>query len=384
MTHLAHLLRSRGPGLLASLLVTAALLLVAASTADAQAIEPDPHPTRLTTVLDPRAAGGSWVADPARHLRPATVDTLNAELTRLRDSTGVEIAVVVLDSLELLTVADAALTLHRRWGVGQRAHDNGLVLLWSPARREVTVSVGYGLEGILPDARAGRLLDESVIPAFREEAFDAGILAGARALAAAASEDPASRTRPGMSDDPDAGSGKGKRGLFAVLAALGVAGAGALIPLSVRAVRRRQPRHCPAGHGVMQRVPDATDDDYLSAGEATEERLRSIDYDVWRCDRCGHHEAVPWKAIFTSFKTCGACGRRTARSEQHVLQAATASSTGRMRVTSICAQCGDRTVTTTIIPKVAPSSSGGSSGGSGGGSSFGGGSAGGGGASRRY
>lgn len=388
VTHLARSLRVQVTGLMAVLILAVSLLLVATGTpagaAQAQAIEPDPHPTRLTTVVDPRAAGGGWVADPAGHLRPATVNTLNAELSRLRDSTGVEIAVVVLDSLEQLTVADAALTLHRRWGVGQRAHDNGLLLLWSPARREITVSVGYGLEGILPDARAGRLLDEAVIPAFRQDAYDAGILAGVRALAMAASEDPASRTRPGMSEEPDDEGGRDTRSLFIALAAFGVAGASAVIPLSVRAIRRRRPRRCPAGHGVMQRVPDAADEEYLSAGEATEERLRSIDYDVWQCTSCGHHDAVPWKAIFTNYKACGACGRRAAKSQQHVLQAATTSSTGRMRVTTTCAHCGDSSVTTRVIPKVSNGSSGGSSGGSRGGSSFGGGSAGGGGASRRY
>ena len=71
------------------------------------------------------------------------------------------------------------------WGVGQRGRDNGILVLWVPTQRAVHISVGYGLEGVLPDARAGRIRDEAIFPAFRRNDFDAGMLAGVAELAAA-------------------------------------------------------------------------------------------------------------------------------------------------------------------------------------------------------
>lgn len=141
---------------------------------------------RLRWVPNPRVATGSWVADPARHLSSATVAALDSTISALERESSVEIAVVVLDSLDGLEPAAAALLLHRRWGVGKRERDNGLVFLWSPALRRTHVSVGYGLEGVLTDARAGRIQDEHVIPRFRRGDFNGGVLAGVAALAQAA------------------------------------------------------------------------------------------------------------------------------------------------------------------------------------------------------
>lgn len=137
----------------------------------------------------------------------------------------------------------------------------------------------------------------------------------------------------------------------------------------------------------MERVPDDADEPYLADGERTEERLGSVDYDVWRCVVCGHHEAVPWPAFFTAYSRCDACGRRTLKQEETVLTPATRTSTGLLRVTRTCEHCGAASTADRVLPVlVASSSSGGRARGSGssGRSSFGGGSAGGGGASRRY
>ncbi|MEI8259696.1 MAG: TPM domain-containing protein, partial [Deltaproteobacteria bacterium] len=144
---------------------------------------------RIGWVPNPRTTGGGWVADPSRHLAPATVATLNQEIAALEQATGVEIAVVVVDSTSGLTPFDFALAIHRGWGVGKSGRDNGVVFLWVPTERAVQISVGYGLEGVLPDRRTGRIRDTDVFPAFRRNAFDEGVLAGVRALAAAAREE---------------------------------------------------------------------------------------------------------------------------------------------------------------------------------------------------
>ena len=138
---------------------------------------------KLRWVPNPRVANSTWVSDPSRHLRPATVDSLNAMISALSRETGAEIAVVAIDSTSGYEPFDVALALHRQWGVGQRGRDNGVVLLWVPTQRAVQISVGYGLEGVLPDARAGRIRDQAIFPAFKRGDFDAGMLRGVAEIA---------------------------------------------------------------------------------------------------------------------------------------------------------------------------------------------------------
>src|SRR5688572_765881 len=81
---------------------------------------------RLRWIPDPRTTSGTWVADPSRHLQPATVDSLNALISTLSRETGAEIAVVVVDSTSGFEPFDVALAVHRTWGVGQKGRDNGI------------------------------------------------------------------------------------------------------------------------------------------------------------------------------------------------------------------------------------------------------------------
>jgi uncharacterized protein len=338
---------------------------------------------RLGWVPNPRTTSGSWVADPVHHLKPQTVAAIDSTISDLDRSTTAEIAVVVLDSLDGLEPGDAALRLHRMWGVGKANRDNGIVLLWSPALRKIFVSVGYGLEGVLPDARAGRIQDDAIIPAFRRNDFDAGILAGVTALAAAAREETYSGLQRQQSARP-AVSALRRRGTI-VGAFFGlILGLPALVVGVVKG-RRYYPRRCKNGHR-MRRLDEASDDALLAREELLEEGLRSVDYDVWVCDTCGDKLVLPYKRIFSGYESCPQCKRRTCKKTETVLVKPTYTSTGRKRVVRECRNCGYRNEREVTMPRLQASSSsgGGSSGGGGGGSSFGGGSSGGGGAGRSY
>lgn len=351
---------------------------------------------RLAWVPNPRATNGNWVADPSHHLSKGTVQSINATIDALQRDKSVEMAVVVLDSLDGLDPADAALLLHRRWGVGNRQRDNGMVFLWSPKLRKTYVSVGYGLEGVLPDARVGRIFDESVLPSFRANDFDAGMLQGVQKLADAAREEkawrPASIT-PGRATSvapATAQTGekqsRGKTALF--LAPLGLL---VLVGGSMGAGRmwRRRPRRCPAGHGRMRLLSEAEDDAMLTREEGLEERLGSVDYDVWVCPKCDQRLVIPYKKWFTKYSTCPKCNRRTCETITVTVRAPTTVSVGERIISCDCQNCDFKDSRREIIPRVveSSSSSGGSSGSGGGGGSgsgFGGGSAGGGGAGRSY
>jgi uncharacterized protein len=376
------------------MLVTALVTVLSLQATPAQA-------QRVRWVPNPRRTDGGWVADPSHHLAPATIATLNQEIGALERETSAEIAVVVVDSTSGLTPFDFALTIHRVWGVGKSGKDNGLVFLWVPAQRSIFISVGPGLQGVLPDRRTGRIRDEQIFPAFKRRAFDEGVLAGVRALAAAAREE--ANPRQGITKrleraeggtdprtaapGPAGGAGSGVVSVLLGIVALLGGSIGAVFGL--RSFRRRRPRSCPRCGTRMERLDEKSEDDFLDKGDQAEERMRSVDFDVWRCPQCGETLKIPYRRRFSAASKCLRCNRLTVKTTSKTIAAATSLSEGLRHVTLHCANCGWHSETDDVIPRVTPSFSDTSSGGGGsdsggGGSDFGGGSSDGGGAGGSY
>lgn len=121
-------------------------------------------------------------------IRPDARRGLEGVLRDLERRTGAEVALVTVDSVPDGDVERAAVDLVERWGIGKRAQDNGVLILCAVNQRRVRIEVGYGLEGILPDGKTGRIIDEHMLPRFRAGDMSAGLhhgtLAVARAIAA--------------------------------------------------------------------------------------------------------------------------------------------------------------------------------------------------------
>lgn len=79
--------------------------------------------------------------------------------------TTAEIVFVSMNSIEGEAISDFSLKIGKTWGVGKEDKDNGLVMLYVKDMNKIWVSTGYGLEGILPDSKIGRLLDDYYVPA---------------------------------------------------------------------------------------------------------------------------------------------------------------------------------------------------------------------------
>jgi uncharacterized protein len=136
----------------------------------------------LGSIPNPRTRDGTWVTDMPRALRTDTIARLNTAIGDLERTSGAEMAVVVVSSLDGLSVEEAAVKLFELWGIGKKNKDNGLLLLWSTGDRRVRVEVGYGLEGTLPDGKVGAILDTYLIPSFKTGDFDRGLIDGVDAL----------------------------------------------------------------------------------------------------------------------------------------------------------------------------------------------------------
>src|ERR1051325_5504839 len=88
----------------------------------------------LATIPNPRVKNGTWVTDMAGALKPETIAQLNRMIGEVEKTRGIEMAVVVVRSLDGLTVEDAAEKLFKLWGIGKAGKagkDNGLLFLWS-------------------------------------------------------------------------------------------------------------------------------------------------------------------------------------------------------------------------------------------------------------
>ena len=135
----------------------------------------------------------------------------------------------------------------------------------------------------------------------------------------------------------------------------------------------------------MTRLSESQDDREITNEELLEEKIGSMDYDVWVCGQCPERIIVPHRKWFSSYRECPKCKRRTLKVTTKTTVRATYSSTGTAIETRRCKNCDHSATKTIILPMLTRSSSGSSGGSSGGGgSSFGGGSSGGGGAGRSY
>lgn len=134
-------------------------------------------------IPDPKKMGQDYyVSDPDRIL--FNVDSINRLITKLEQQTKTEIAVVVVkDFDENLDEFDFGLQLFRKWGIGKKDVNNGLLLFASIDRRKYRFITGYGLEGLLPDVKLKHIAERNLLPAFRAEQYDEGIINSLNAIA---------------------------------------------------------------------------------------------------------------------------------------------------------------------------------------------------------
>ncbi|HTR29701.1 MAG TPA: TPM domain-containing protein [Puia sp.] len=142
----------------AALLLASSLLITTLATR-AQDIPPRPNPP-------------TRVNDLAHVMTPDQIDALERKLVAYNDSTTSDIVVVTVPDIGNSTVDDYALQILRTWGVGDKKNNNGIVILADIKDRKVAIQVGYGLEGAIPDVTAKSIIENEIVPNFREGGTD--------------------------------------------------------------------------------------------------------------------------------------------------------------------------------------------------------------------
>jgi uncharacterized protein len=116
--------------------------------------------------------------------------SLEDQLKNYETSSSHEIAVVTLESLEGDVIENVAVELFKQWGIGKEKQDNGLLLLIAPNDRELRIEVGYGLEPIMTDSRAGTIIRTEITPEFKKDDYETGITKGVNAILTVLGDDP--------------------------------------------------------------------------------------------------------------------------------------------------------------------------------------------------
>jgi uncharacterized protein len=123
-----------------------------------------------------------YVTDLAQVIDPATRQKIELLATEVQQKTGAQIAVVTVNSLEGQTREDYAADLYKHLGVGSKKNDRGVLILIAPKERQYKIEVGYGLEPVINDARAGDV-GRDMVPDLRKGDYSAAALVGATGVA---------------------------------------------------------------------------------------------------------------------------------------------------------------------------------------------------------
>lgn len=118
------------------------------------------------------------VVDDAGELDASTRESLRAKLAALEARSGTQVVVATVKSLNGNSIEDYANRLFRRWQLGQKGKNNGVLLLHAPAERKIRIEVGYGLEGTLTDAATKYIITNSIAPRFKANDFSGGMTRG--------------------------------------------------------------------------------------------------------------------------------------------------------------------------------------------------------------
>lgn len=122
------------------------------------------------------------VNDYTKTLSKEQVVSLEQKLVAFSDSTSIQVAVVIIQSLDGYDINDYGYQLGRAWGIGGKEKNTGVLVLASIGDRKVTIQTGYGMEGVLPDAITKRIIENEIKPNFKAGDYFAGMDAATDAI----------------------------------------------------------------------------------------------------------------------------------------------------------------------------------------------------------
>lgn len=307
-------------------------------------------------VVNPNIADRrQYVADPAGLLSKGAVNDINSRLYSLRRNSSAEMAVAVLPSVGDVDINTFSVELFEKWKLGKNDKDNGVLLVVVMDQKRGFITTGYGVEGVLPDVVCSAIVRDEMVPRMKEGDIDGALTATVERTAEAIS-DPAvadeirSKESEAWDSQQSLDSERLKETIFyiaivvAIAALVGfiaeciagrrrdryhrammwrasrpvfVAAAlfslGLALPIMLLALWmahrvRNAPMKCRCCGAKMHKLSEEADNEKLTAAEDLEERLNSVDYDVWECPKCGAIDKYAFPQAQTKYSKCPNCG----------------------------------------------------------------------------
>jgi uncharacterized protein len=319
-------------------------------------------------IPSPRPDG--WTVDLTGRVPQDTLAELNKLCDELHRQHGAEMAVVVMGTIGGENHRAFAMRLFNHWGIGSAQRDNGVLIFAALDDRKSEIILGDGIDDAHQVRAADQIMQNEMVPRFKrgdvagaltQGAWScATLILGADGLMLEAPLDvaePPARIRPPAPAIRPA-QRRGLTGLWTwLLGTLG--GSGALVGLvyGVRRFRRYRTRRCPDCGQAMLLLGEAEDDEHLEKAESLEERLGSVDYDVWACPACDGVIKLRYAALLTRYSKCPGCSYKTKSKVKSTVSAATTNSSGLVRVDESCENCSYSHSHTYSTPRLSDRSS---------------------------
>ncbi len=353
----------------------------------------------------------SWVTDMVDLLTPRTEQQLDQWITDLEAENGTEIAIVTVPETAPATSPKSFATkLFNTWHIGKKGINNGILILVSHGDRRIEIETGSGARLVLPDQDVQSIINTEILPYFKENNFDRGILEGTQTLT-----EILQATEPSFFNeisqhlrfDPSSvythQATQVRRPklvigfsilLGGLVLTIGVLSATAKGPIYVQLGQRSRVRRysfddhslkCAICSQPLQQISSEILDPQLTKAERVAQRLGTVEYKGWSCSQCSsdidliHIRAYTLHTPETlKYNWCPNCEEMTVLETETTIDSPTTATTGSKLVQKTCQSCSYHEDQTVILPILTASSS--SDGGFSGSSSFGGGFSSGGGA----
>jgi uncharacterized protein len=297
-----------------------------------------------------------FVNDYADLLDVQQEEDLRATLQELRDERDIEFTVLTISRMSDYghdgAIEPFATSLFNTWGIGNADRNDGVLLLVVRFDRELRIEVGSGYGTVL-NGPMQRIINKQIVPYFKLDAYPEGIKAGVDEVIFQITD-----RYPGEYD-ASALTRTVNRGIRIITGVVAFFGAwlGLLIvpaiPIGRRLYQRWQRNHarkCPTDGSRMRRYIEETEDEMLTPGQQMEERLKSIDHDVWFCGQCDHITIESYPTKQKTFGACSNCNHRTLEGRSLITAMPSATAPGRREITWTCHHCNHESVETKVIP----------------------------------
>ena len=233
-----------------------------------------------------------YVSNPDGILSAEAVDSLNLWLGQMEQDHGVQTVLAVVERIEGGDTYEFCMALGRKYGIGSKEQNTGLIILLSTGDRAYYILTGRGLEGTLPDAICKRIENHQMLPALREGNWDEAMLNTVRAITKYVDGDP---SLVGSSDFDDEGDAMALTVFLLCMAA----GIGLIVFAVWREERKKS--YCPSCHQYKMKKISSRITQNKSLGIRTH-------HDTYRCTHCYFTKELHWDEDLHSGTGAAAAG----------------------------------------------------------------------------